>query len=367
LKIPLFDLRAAFEPVRDEVMRGFESVLSDMQLFLGSNVREFEREFAGYCEAAHGVGVSSGTDALVCALRACEVGAGDEVIVPSLTFFASVEAIVQIGATPVLVDVDEHRLTLDPLAVAAALTPATRAIMPVHLYGLAADMDPILELARAKNLRVIEDAAQAHGARYRGRRCGSMGDAACFSFYYTKNLGAVGEGGFVTTSDDEVESRLRLLRDHGHTTKYTHGIIGANYRLDELQAVVLRAKLRGLDAGNRRRNVLAQIYRSELDLSAVRHPLEPADCESAHHVYPIRVGERDALHEHLAAAGIGTGIHYKLGAHQQPALQAHPHRTGPMSATEAACRELLSLPIYPELTDEQVVAVARSVRAFFEG
>jgi dTDP-4-amino-4,6-dideoxygalactose transaminase len=365
--VPLVDLRAAAATVRDEVLWEFATILDGMHLLLGPNVEAFEREFAAFSEVAHGVGVSSGTDALLAALLACGVGPGDEVIAPAHTFFATVEAIVHAGATPVLVDVEPATLTVDPEAIRAAVGPATRAIVPVHLAGHPADMEPILAIAREHGLRVIEDAAQAHGARDRGRRCGSLGDAGCFSFYFTKNLGAFGEGGFVTTRDAAVAERVRLLRHHGHVSKFEHATIGYNLRLDELQAAVLRVRLRRLETGNARRREIARRYDALFAGSPVR-PLQPrADAEPVYHLYPIRVADRDALRDHLAAEGIETGIHYRTPAHLQPALRHRPHRLGPLGVTEAACRELLSLPIYPELTDAQVEYVAGHVRRFAEG
>ncbi len=253
MKVPLVDLRASFLPIREEVLRQFDAILSRMDLFLGPNVQSFEREFAAYCEVDHGIGVSSGTDALFAALTACGIGSGDEVIVPAHTFIATIEAVVHTGATPVMVDVEPETLTIDVGEIRSAITPSTRAIVPVHLYGHPADMDPILGIARDHGLRVIEDAAQAHGARYKGRRCGSMGDAGCFSFYFTKNLGAIGEAGFVTVRDEDLAQTVRLLRDHGHSSKHEHQILGYNLRIDELQAAVLRIKLRGLEACNERR------------------------------------------------------------------------------------------------------------------
>ena len=273
MNVPLVDLRAAFAPVKEQVFREFESILDGMQLFQGPNTVAFEEEFAAYCGAAHGLGVSNGTDALFAALLACGVGPGDEVIAPAHTFFATIEAIVHTGATPVLADVERDTLTLDPAAVRALVTDRTRAIVPVHLYGQAADMDPILEIARERGLRVVEDAAQAHGAGYKGRRCGSLGDAASFSFYFTKNLGGVGEGGFVTTSDAAIAEQVRLLRHHGHVSKFEHAIIGYNLRLDELQAAVLRAKLPGLDAGNAQRRAHAAHYDALFAGSAVQVPV----------------------------------------------------------------------------------------------
>ena len=263
------DLKAAFEPIRDEVLREFANVLDNMHLLLGPNAVAFEREFTNYCGARHGVAVSSGTDALFAALVACGVGPGDEVIAPSHTFFATIEAIVHTGAIPVLVDVEPGTLTMDPAQAASAVTDATRAIVPVHLYGHPVDMDPILELARERNLRVIEDAAHAHGAVYKGRRCGSFGDAASFSFYYTKNLGAVGEAGFVTSKDAAVAEKVRLLRHHGHTSKFEHALFGHNLRMDELQAAFLRIRLRDLDHALDRRRANASLYAERLSGGAV--------------------------------------------------------------------------------------------------
>ncbi len=367
MRVPLVDLRAAWVPVQDAVTRGWAASLETMQLTLGPETAAFEGEFAAYSGAAHGVAVSNGTDALFAALRACGIGPGDEVIAPALTFFATVEAIVHAGAVPVLVDVEEDTLTLDPAAAARAITPATRAIMPVHLHGHPADMDPLLALARTHGLRLVEDCAQAHGARYRGRRCGSLGDAGGFSFYVTKNLGALGEGGFVTTQDAAVAEHVRLLRHHGHVSKHEHRIVGHNLRLDELQAIVLRAKLPRLDAGNTRRRAIAARYRERLAGCGVRLPADRAGCEPVHHVFALRTKERDRLQAYLEAAGIGTGIHYKAPAHRQPALAAHPHRVHDMRVTDAACAELLSIPMYPELSDDQVDYVADRIVACGSG
>ncbi|MDJ0850455.1 MAG: DegT/DnrJ/EryC1/StrS family aminotransferase [Myxococcota bacterium] len=364
-RVPLVDLRASLEPVRADLMREIEAILDGMELYLGPRQRAFEQEFARYCEVEHGVAVSSGTDALVAALLACGVEPGDEVIVPTHTFFATVEAVLHAGAVPVLVDVEPDTLTLDPEAVRRALTPATRALVPVHLYGHPADMDPLLAIARERELRVVEDAAQAHGARYGGRRCGSLGDAACFSFYFAKNLGALGEGGFVATNDAVVAERVRLLRDHGRASRFEHAVLGANRRMDEIQAAVLRLKLPRLDAGNARRREIAERYGKLLDGLPVALPVRREGCEPVHQVHPVRVAERDGLREHLTRAGIGTGVHYPVPAHRQPALQGRPHRAAPAPRAERACRELLSLPVYPELRDEQVELVADEVRRFF--
>ena len=367
MKVPLVDLRASYLPIREALLAEFDEILMGMELFLGPNVRAFEEEFAAHCEATHGVGVSSGTDALYAALHACGIGPGDEVIAPSLTYFATIEAIIRTGATPILVDVESENLTVDVDEVRAAVTPATRAIVPVHLYGHPADMDPILEIARDRGIRVIEDAAQAHGARYKGKRCGSLGDVGCFSFYFTKNLGAFGEAGFVTTSDPELAARVRRLRDHGRDSKHVHSVAGHNLRLDELQAAVLRLKLRRLEHGNERRRTVAALYRRFFAGQAVRLLKPRPDCEPVHHLFPLRLRQRDALTSYLAERGVDTGIHYKIPAHLQPALRTHPHRTGNLKVTEEACAQLLSIPIYPELHDDQIAHVAEQVLGFFAG
>ncbi len=365
-EIPLVDLRAALEPVRDQVFDEFGRVLDRMGLFLGENVRAFEEEFASYCEVEHGVGVSSGTDALRAALEALDVGPDDEVIVPSHTFWASIETILQLGAVPVLVDVEPDTLTIDPDQVEAHLSSRTRAIVVVHLYGHPANMDPILDLARRQSLRVIEDAAQAHGARHRTRRCGSMGDVGCFSFYFTKNLGALGEAGFVTTRDPEIAQRVRQIRDHGRTSKFEHHTLGHNLRLDELQAAVLRIKLPRLEEGNARRRAIAALYGDRLSETSVELCSLRPECDPVYHLYVLQAAERDALREHLLSRGIHTGVHYPIPGHLQPVVRARPHRCGPMPVTEAACARLVSLPIYPELTDDQVEYVSKSVIEFVE-
>lgn len=364
MDVPLIDLRAAFLPIRERLLKEFESILDGMNLFLGPNVQAFEREFSDYCEAANGVGLGSGTDALLAALLACEIGPGDEVIVPSHTFFATVEAIIHAGATPVMVDVEPNRMTIDPEEVKKALTSATKAIIPVHLYGHPADMDSIMALALERKLRVIEDCAQAHGARYRGKRCGSIGDVGCFSFYVTKNLGAYGEAGFVTTRDGALAERIRLYRHHGHETKFSHVLIGYNWRMDELQAATLRLKLGHLDDNNKRRRAIAHRYDQALADVGITLPSAGADAEPVYHLYPIRLEERDALQDHLARHGVGTGIHYKIPAHQQPALARHAHRRGTMKVTEKVCAQLLSIPIYPEMEEAQIDHVVSAIKAF---
>lgn len=364
VRVPLVDLRASYASIREELLAEFDRVLGEMQLFLGPNVRAFEEEFAAYCETSHAVGMSSGTDALHATLRACDVRPGDEVVLPALTFFATTEAVIHVGATPVFADVDPETLTLDPAAVRDVIGPATRAIVPVHLYGQPADMASLLEIAKKRNLRVIEDAAQAHGARSLGQRCGSLGDAGCFSFYFTKNLGAFGEGGCTTTNSLETAERLQRLRNHGLETKHTHSLVGHNFRLDELQAAVLRIKLKRLDEAIARRREIAARYDKAFAGSGIRVLGRRADAEAAPHLYPIRVADRDALEAHLAAAGIETGIHYKVPAHRQAAMRSQLHRCGPLSVTERTCDELLSLPLYPELEDDQFAYVVERVLEF---
>jgi len=359
--VKLVDLKAGYAAIRSELLSEIDRVLGQMDLFLGSNVQAFEKDFAAYCGSAHGIGLSSGTDALYAALRACGVGPSDEVILPALTFFASVEAVIHAGAVPVFVDVEPLTLTLDPEAVRAALTSRTKAILPVHLYGQPVDMAPILKLAEKHDLRVVEDAAQAHGARVLGKRCGSLGDAGSFSFYFTKNLGAYGEAGFVTTNDESVAERIRLLRNHGHATKHNHELVGHNFRLDELQAAILRIKLRGLDEALCRRRQIAARYDTLFEGSPLTTLVTREGCESAHHLYPVRVKGRDALMEALRERGVETGIHYRIPIHRQPALRDHPHRAEHLQESERACDELLSLPLYPELTDEQIEYVASNV------
>jgi len=363
MKVPLVDLRASLTPIKEQLFVQFDVILEGMNLFLGPNVQAFEREFSDFCEVDHGIGVSNGTDALFVALKALEIGPGDEVIVPSHTFFATIEAVIHAGATPVMVDIEPRTMTIDPAKIDEALTPQTKAIIPVHLYGHPADMDPILEIAGEHHLRVIEDSAQAHGARYKGKRCGSMGDAAAFSFYFTKNLGAYGEGGFVTTRHAEVAELVRNYRHHGQVTKYEHARIGYNLRLDEMQAAVLRLKLGHLEVNNRRRVEIARRY-DELLADTGALVLRPrSDCEPVYHLYPIRVDDRDRLVDDLGKHGIGTGVHYKIPGHQQPALRGCPHRITDCTVTEQVCRNLLSIPMYPELTSEQIDFVAGRVQA----
>jgi dTDP-4-amino-4,6-dideoxygalactose transaminase len=309
-------------------------------------------------------GVSSGTDALHLALLACGVGPGDEVITTPFTFIATAAAISHVGATPVFVDIDERSYNMDPARIEAAITPRTKAILPVDLYGQPADMDPIMEIARRYDLRVIEDACQAVGARYRGRRAGSLGDAGCFSFYPAKNLGAAGDGGMLTTNNAEIAERVRNLRDHGRISKYSHGAIGYTYRLDGLQAAILGAKLGHLDGWNDARRAHAQTYNELLEGTGVILPQEAEGCRAIYHVYALRVPRRDELLEYLRAKEIGASIHYPLPVHLQPAYAALGIPKGSFPIAEACADSELSLPLYPEMTREQIEEVAAAVKEF---
>lgn len=363
--IPLVDLRAGFEEVRGEVLAGFVDALESMRLFIGPNTTALESEFARFIGSRDCIGVSNGTDALVLALEACGVGPGDEVIVPSHTFFATVEAVIHVGAVPVFVDVDPVTLTIDPGAVAAAVGPRARAVMPVHLYGHPADMAEIGAVAARHGLTVIEDVSQAHGARAHGRAVGTFGRAAGFSCYFTKNLGAYGEAGLITTDDAEVAGRVRLLRNHGHATKERHDAVGYNFRLDELQAVVLRARLKRLAADNERRRRIAGKYRERLaGVPGITLPATAAWAEHVFHLFVIRSDDRDRLRDFLAGREIGTGIHYAVPVHRQPAIEARGLVVPSLPVTERIVGEILSLPVYPQMTETQVDQVCDAIRAF---
>ena len=324
MNIPLVDLHKQYAPLKHEILSGIEQALDGMHLFLGENVQALEREFAQFCGTQHGIGVSDGTAALHIILRAMGIGAGDEVITVSHTFIATAEAIVLAGARPVFVDIDPTTYLMDVAQVEAKIGPHTKAILPVHLYGQTVDMDPLLELAAQHGLKVIEDACQAHGAEYKGRRAGSLGDAAAFSFYFSKNLGAYGEGGFITTNDDELARKMRMIRDHGSERRYYHDLIGLNARLDELQAVVLRAKLKHLEAWNGLRRRHAARYNTLLREAGVVTPVGLPENQHVYHLYVIRAAHRDALQAHLKSQGVATGIHYPVPLHLQRALGDSP-------------------------------------------
>ncbi len=365
--IPLVDLKSQYATIRDEVRQAIDDVLESMQLTIGPNVRAFDKEWAEYCGTAHAIGVGSGTDALQLAIRACGVSSGDEVITVSHTFFATVEAIVYANARPILVDVDESSMLMDIGSVASRITPRTKAIVPVHLYGRTVDLKPLRQLAQDRGITIIEDAAQAHGALLDdGKRAGTGGRANCFSFYCSKNLGAYGEAGSITTNDEKLADDLRALREHGQSTRYYHPIVGYNARLDEIQAAILRIKLRHLDEWNGRRQAIAARYNELFAGGDIITPEIPRGGRHVFYCYAIRVpgGRRDALRAFLTERGIGTQIHYPVPIHMQEAAQFLGYRRGDLPVTEKVAGEVLSLPMYAELTDAQIDRVAASVMEF---
>jgi dTDP-4-amino-4,6-dideoxygalactose transaminase len=369
MEIPVFELSRQYRQLREEIDRAVSQTLEGGRYILGDEVAAFEREFARYCGARHAVGVGSGTEALQLALLACDVRPGDGVITAPNTAVPTACAIVAAGARPVFVDIDPRTFNLDPERLEAHLRaqpPATRAraIVPVHLYGHPADMGPILEVARAYGLRVIEDAAQAHGARYDGRRVGGMGDAGCFSFYPTKNLGAYGDAGMVVTDSDEVAGRVRMLRNYGEEAKYRNRTWGTNSRLDELQAAILRVKLAHLEGWVDARRAHARLYGELLGQADLVLPVEVPPARHGYHLYVVRSPDRDGLRRHLEENGIGTGIHYPMPIHFQQAYRDLGYSEGDFPQAERACREILSLPLFPELSEQEVRRVVSVLREF---
>jgi dTDP-4-amino-4,6-dideoxygalactose transaminase len=365
--IPLVDLKTQYATIRDEVRQAIDEVLDSMQLTIGPNVRAFDKEWAEYCGTTQSIGVGSGTDALQLAIRACGVSSGDEVITVSHTFFATVEAIVYANARPILVDVEERSMLMDISSVASRITPRTKVIIPVHLYGRTVDLKPLRQLAQDRGITIIEDAAQSHGALLDdGKKAGTGGRVNCFSFYCSKNLGAYGEAGSITTNDEKLADDLRALREHGQSTRYYHPIVGYNARLDEIQAAILRIKLRHLDDWNARRQAIAAQYNGLFAGTDIITPEIPAGGRHVFYCYAIRVpgGRRDALRAHLTERGIGTQIHYPVPIHMQEAAQFLGYRKGDLPVTEKVAGEVLSLPMFPELTDAQIDRVATGVTEF---
>jgi dTDP-4-amino-4,6-dideoxygalactose transaminase len=360
--IPFLDLKAQYEGIRTELEPAVLRVLASGQYVLGSEVEAFEREFAAYCGAAQAIAVNTGTSALHLTLLAAGVGPGDEVVTVPFTFVATVSAICYTGARPVFVDVEPRTFTMDAGSLEAAITPRTRAIVPVHLYGQMADMDPILEIGRRHGVPIIEDACQAHGAEYRGRRAGGIGLSGCFSFYPGKNLGACGEGGIVVTSDEAHAKTIRKLRDWGQTSRYHHDLKGFNYRMDAVQAAILRIKLAHLDAWTEARRRNAQHYAELLSGSPlVELPDEVLGRRHVYHVFAIRAPRRDELRRSLEQAGVQTGLHYPVPVHLQPAHADLGYRVGDFPVSEAAARRVLSLPMFPELTSGQIARVVDAI------
>ena len=358
MKIPFLDLQLHHEPLLPEIRRAFDEVIASSAFAGGRFVDQFDREFATFCEAKHSLGVANGTDALWAALYAVGVKPGDEVITVSSTFMATVEAITHCGARPVFVDVDERTYTMDPSLIEAAISKKTRAIVPVHLFGQPADMDPILAIARTHGLAVVEDACQAHGARYKGRPIGTLGDAGCFSFYPGKNLGAFGEAGGVITNRDDVADYIRLFRDHGQRKKYDHVLDGWNARMDGLQAVVLSIKLKHLARGNELRRQHAAVYHELLRELPVIRPTVADYALPVFHIYAIRVADRDAVLSAMNAAGVSCGIHYPVPVHRMKAYEHWGVPAGSLPVSERCADGFLSLPMFPELAEAQLRRVA---------
>jgi dTDP-4-amino-4,6-dideoxygalactose transaminase len=359
--IPFVDLKAQYSQIKSEIDAAIAGVLESGQFVLGDEVAAFEGEFAQYCSAHYGIAVNSGTSALHLALLAANIGLGNEVITIPFTFVATVAAIRYTGARPVFVDIDPRSYTIDVNRIEGAITDRTKAILPVHLYGQAADMEPILDIARRYGLVVIEDAAQAHGAEYKGRRVGSIGDLACFSFYPGKNLGAYGEGGIVTTNSSDYASAIRMLRDWGQEHKYRHSIKGYNYRMDGLQGAILRVKLRHLEAWTEARRKNAARYNELLSGDGIQIAHEMEYRRHVYHIYAIRAPHRDSLYQSLSARGIQTGIHYPIPVHLQEAHADLGYRSGDFPRSEQAAAEVLSLPMFAELTAEQQQQIARAI------
>ena len=360
--IPFVDLKAQYQSIKEEVNGAIQGVLDSCQFTLGSEVVAFEKEFAEYSGSVHGMGVNTGTSALHLALLAAGVGKGDEVITVPFTFVATVSAVDYTGAKAVFVDIDPVTFTMDPAQVEAAITPRTKAIIPVHLYGQTADMDPIMAIARKHGLVVIEDACQAHGAEYKGKRAGSIGDMGCFSFYPGKNLGAAGEGGMVVTANPEFARTVRMLRDWGAEKKYHHVLKGYNFRLEGIQGAVLRVKLRHLEKWTEARRAAAKRYDQLLPGSGVALPKQMDYARHVYHIYAVRTTQRAALQDALTARGVQTGIHYPFPVHLLPAFADLGYHAGQFPHSERAANEVLSLPMFPELTTAQSEAVARAVK-----
>lgn len=363
-KVPFVDLRAQYRTIAREINEAISRVIAEADFILGREVNLFEEEFAAFCGAKYAVGVDSGTSALELALRAYDIGPGAEVITAANSFIASALAISHAGAKPVLVDVDPATYTIDVTEIARAITPRTKAIIPVHLYGQPAHMGPIKQLAEELGLIIIEDACQAHGARYGGRRTGSLGHAAAFSFYPGKNLGAYGDGGIVVTNDRDVANRLRMFRNYGQKEKYDHQFRGYNRRLDTLQAAILRAKLKHLENWNVLRRWNARLYQRFLEGTGVVTPVEARGTESVWHLFVIQVQFRDLLREHLASRGISASVHYPVPIHLQPAYTDLGYKPGNFPVTEACAQRILSLPMYPELGVNQIEYISDTIRAF---
>jgi dTDP-4-amino-4,6-dideoxygalactose transaminase len=359
------DLKAEYLDLRPQMLEAIDQALTSMQLFLGPNVQALEQEFAAFCGVPHAIGCASGTDACQIALQAAGIGPGDEVITVAWTFIATLAAILHLGAQPVLVDIEPTHFNLDPALVEAAITPRTKALMPVHIYGYPVNMPALQEIADRHGLLIIEDACQAHGATLNGRAVGSLGAAAAFSFYLSKNLGCYGEGGMITTASDAIAEQCRLLRNHGYTGKYDHGVIGYNSRLDEIQAAILRIKLARLEDSLAKRRQQAELYRARLADTPLIVPPEEPGYRHCYYMFHVRAARRDELAAFLSERGIGTAQHYVHPAHHQPALAPYGLNEVSLPVTDQASREILILPCHPYLTLEQIEYVADSIVEFY--
>ncbi|MFA5142553.1 MAG: DegT/DnrJ/EryC1/StrS family aminotransferase [Candidatus Omnitrophota bacterium] len=366
MKIPLLDLKAQYQSIRNEIEAAVKKTIEEQDFILGADVKGLEKEVACYCGAKYGVGVASGTDALILALRALNVGPGDEVITTPFTFFATAESISIVGARPVFVDIEPKTYNIDPALIEKKITKLTKAIMPVHLYGQCADMDPIMEIAGKRGLKVIEDNAQSIGAAYKGRRSGSMGDTGALSFFPSKNLGAFGDAGMVVTNDEKLAERVKVLRVHGSSARYIHSEIGMNSRLDNLQAAVLRVKLKHLDSWAKKRQENAARYNAILKSTLAVTPYVPSYNTHVYHQYMIRVdkSKRDALVGHLVKSGVEARVYYPIPLHLQECYKFLGYKKGDMPNSEIASESVLALPVYPELKTDEIARVAELIKNF---
>lgn len=364
--VPFFDSKQHYRLIKDEVDARVKRVMDSCRFVLGENVDSFEREFARFCGTDYAMGVANGTDALHLALLACGIGKGDEVITVPHTFIATTEAISQTGAKIVFVDIDSWTYNINVAQIEGAINEKTKTILPVHLFGQSADMDSITKIARKYNLKVIEDACQAHGAEYKGKKAGSIGDAGCFSFYPSKNLAAFGDGGMVVTDGNKIAQKVKMLRDHGQMKKYEHLVEGYNSRLDEIQAAILRVKLKRLDEQNKLRRKNAWIYNELLkDVDEVITPFEAEYGKHVYHLYVIRTEKRDELQEYLKSNGIFTGLHYPIPLHLQKAYEYLGYKEGDFPVAEKYAKQILSLPMFPELTPKEIEKVTSEIKTFF--
>ncbi len=363
ISVPLLDLNAQYKPIEDEVFAAFKEVFDSKRFIMGDKITELEEKIADYCQCKYAVGVTSGTDALILSLMALGIGPGDEVITTPFTFFATAGSIDRLGAIPVFVDIDSRTYNIDASLIEEKITPKTKAIMPVHIFGQMADMDKIMEIAGKHNLKVIEDAAQAIGSEYKGKRSGSMGDTGCFSFFPSKNLGCCGDGGIITTNDKDLAEKMRILRNHGSNPKYYHKFVGGNFRLDAIQAAILLVKLPYLEAQHKRRQENAAYYNNKLKAAAVL-PVVADERRMIFNQYTIRVKDRDGLRNHLNESGIGNDIYYPLPLHLQECFSGLGYKKGDLPVSEKTADEVISLPIYSELTETQLDAVAKAIIEF---